>query len=116
MTFKYNSAAAEVLNNHLPELVAYEIKVDDPLLSALKKECVLTACDVEVIQNHSDSYMKMDVLVECLKPHVTRELFVIFVECVGSIMKMPELQQKLLNEVEERLILGHNLSNSTYFI
>ena len=104
MALKYNDVAAEVLNNHLPELGRYEFKVDDPLLSALKKECVLTACEVEGIQNRSDSYTKMDVLIECLRPRVSRELFAIFVECVGTIMKMPDLQQKMLNELEEKLV------------
>ena len=63
MTVEYSSVAAEVLNNHLPELTRYEDKVDDPLLSVLKKECSLTACDVEEIQNRSNPYTKMNVLI-----------------------------------------------------
>ena len=103
MTFKYDSIAAYILNNHLSELGPYEIKVDDPLLDVLK-ECALTVSNVEEIESHSDSYAKMDVLIKCLKQRVTRELFLVFVECVGGVMKMLDLQRKMLNDLKERRV------------
>ena len=101
MKFEYDSIAANVLNRNRVKLGAYDFKKeDDPLLIALKKESALTRDEVEHIQSLKTSCGKMSVLIDCLRKRVSRELFLFFVECVGNIMKMPDLQRKILNEVD----------------
>ena len=99
-----DSIAADILNKNRVELGRYKIKMDDPLLSTLQKEEFLTVNDVEHIQYLSNPNMKMNLLIRCLRQRVSRKVFLFFVECVGSIMKMPDLQRKLLNDMEKRCI------------
>ena len=102
MTSQIDSVARDILNHYRCELGAYQInKMDDPLLCALKKECALTDNEIESIQNCSTSCGSMCALLDYVESRVTREMFLFFVECVGSVMKMPDLQQNMLNAVEK---------------
>ena len=72
-----------MLNYYRCELGTYELKVDDPFLSALKKECALTESEMERIQTPSTSCAKISVAIDCLI-RVTRELFlfsVVYWQC-----------------------------------
>ena len=101
MTAEFDSIAANALNCYRVELGDYKIKVDDPLLSMLKKECALVESEIEVIQSRVTSAAKMSHLIDYLTQRLTRETFRLFAECVGSVMNMPDLQQKLLKDVEK---------------
>ena len=101
MEFEYDSIAANVLNRNRVKLGAYDFKKeDDPLLIALKKVNALTRDEIEHIQSLRTSGGKMSLVIDRLRQRVTRELFLFFAECVGNIMKMPDLQRKILNELD----------------
>ena len=104
MTSQINSIARDVLNLYRCELGAYKIVVDDPLLSALKEECALTDSEMESIQKCSTSCGSMCALIDYLESRVTREMFIFFVDCVGNIMKMPDLQRNMENEFEKACV------------
>ena len=104
MASQINSIARDVLNLYRCELGAYKIVADDPLLSALKEKCALTDSEIESIQNCSTSCGGMCALIDYLESRVTREMFIFFVDCVGNIMKMPDLQRNMENEFEKACV------------
>ena len=101
MNFKSDPIADFVLNANRSALKGYKFKVDDPLLSVLEKECALTESEIERIEHCVTSGEKMSRVVDYLRQRCSREIFLLFVDCVGSIMKKPDLQRKMLNEHEK---------------
>ena len=95
-----DDVAASVLNHFRVKLAAYDFKVDDPLLIALKKEDALTRDEMEYIESLTTSSKKMYAVINHLRKRVTHELFLFFVECVGNIMKMPDLRLEMLNDMD----------------
>ena len=90
-----------VLDANRTALITYKFKADDPLLSVLEKEGALTECEIERIKCRETSWEKMSRVIDCLRQRCTPEVFHLFVDCVGSIMEMPDLQRKMLNEHEK---------------
>ena len=103
MASQINSVARDILNLYRCDLGAYKIAVDDPLLSALKEECALTDSEMESIQNCASSCASMCALIDYLNSRITPRMFILFIGCVGSIMKMPDLQMSMLKEFSKDL-------------